>query len=124
MQEIARILEEIEREKKKRLDVVKVEVDPMEIMIHREQYKGLCMAEEIIREHMNNGGWIPVEERLPGNGETALCTDGHSIYLVEYEADSDAAFGDIDGITAWMPLPEPYRAVESDGEEGEKGRCR
>ena len=28
-----------------------------------EQYKGLRMAEEIIRKHMNDG-WIPVEERL------------------------------------------------------------
>lgn len=64
MQELEKILEEIELKKEKCLGVVKVEVDPMEIAIHREQYKGLRMAEEIIRKHMNDG-WIPVEERLP-----------------------------------------------------------
>ena len=114
MQEMYKILEEIEAKKKACLDIVKIEVDPLEITIHREQYKGLRMAEDIIRKHMTNDSWIPVEERLPGNGEIVLCTDGHSIYLVEYEADSDAAFGDIDGITAWMHLPDPYQPGESD----------
>ena len=68
---------------------------------------------EIIRKHMNDkaedGGWIPVEDRLPENGESVLCTDGEYIYLVEYDADLDAAFGDMDRIIAWQPLPEPYR---------------
>ena len=77
-------------------------------------------VEDVIVEYAKSGGWIPVWRCLPEDGGTVLCTDGHSIYLVEYEADSDAAFGDIDGITAWMPLPEPYRAVESDGEEGDE----
>ena len=64
--------------------------------------------ERNIRKHMNDG-WIPVEERLPENGESVLCTDGEYIYLVEYDADLDAAFGDMDRIIAWQPLPEPYR---------------
>ena len=59
-----KILEEIEMKKEKCLDIVRVEIDPMEIAIHREQYKGLRMAEDIIRKHMNDG-WIPMEERLP-----------------------------------------------------------
>ena len=64
MQELEKILEEIEQKKEKCLNVVKMEIDPMEITIHREQYKGLCMAEDSIRKHMNDG-WIPVEdERL------------------------------------------------------------
>ena len=61
MQELEKILEEIEMKKKKCLDIVRVEIDPMEITIHREQYKGLRMAEDIIRKHMNDG-WIPVEK--------------------------------------------------------------
>ena len=64
MQNLERILEEIEQKKEKCLNIVKIEVEPMEITTHRERYKGLCMAEEIIRKHMNDG-WIPVEERLP-----------------------------------------------------------
>lgn len=59
--------------------------------------------------------WIPVEERLPEDCEEVLCTDGKYIFLTEYEADLDAGFGDIDGIIAWMPLPESYNQAK--GEE-------
>lgn len=65
-------------------------------------------AEEIIRKYMNDG-WIPTEERMPEDGESVLCTDGKYVYLVEYDADLDAGFGDMDGIIAWQPLPEPYQ---------------
>lgn len=63
---------------------------------------------KIIRKHMNDG-WIPCEERLPEDGQSVLCTDGKYAYLVEYDADLDAGFGDMDDIIAWQPLPEPYR---------------
>ena len=66
-----KILEEIEMKKEKCLDIVRVEIDPMEIAIHREQYKGLRMAEDIIRKHMNDG-WIPMEERLPEDLSRAI----------------------------------------------------
>ena len=69
MQELEKILEEIEMKKKKCLDIVRVGIDPMEITIHREQYKGLRMAEDIIRKHMNDG-WIPMEKfGLPKSNE-------------------------------------------------------
>ena len=55
MQNLEKILEEIEQKKEKCLNIVKIEVEPMEITIHRERYKGLCMAEKIIRRHMNDG---------------------------------------------------------------------
>lgn len=79
----------------------------------REHIRMVDMVEvqEIIRSHMNdaeNDGWIPVDERLPEDGETVLCTDGEDIFLVEYEASLDVGFGDMDWITAWQPLPEPY----------------
>lgn len=74
MQKLEKILEEIEMKKKKCLDIVRVEIDPMEITIHREQYKGLRMAEDIIRKHMNDG-WISVDRELPPNAKHkgALC---------------------------------------------------
>ena len=75
--------------------------------------EGLLEARKIICKHMNDG-WIPVEERRPENGKTVLCTDGENIYLVEYDADLDAGFGDVDCITAWRPLPEPYRPERSE----------
>lgn len=72
---LEKILEEIEIKKKKCLDIVKIEVDPMEITIHREQYKGLRMAEDIIHKNMNDG-WIL---KLPCNvGDTVWDNDfGH-----------------------------------------------
>ena len=78
---------------------------------------GTRKVEEIIRRRLSgkdtdisaNTGWIPVEERLPEDGEEVLCSDGQNVFLVEYEADWDSEFGDLDGIIAWMPLPEPYR---------------
>lgn len=57
-----------------------------------------------------------MEERLPNNGQEVLASDGIYVYLVEYDADLDAAFGDTDNITVWQPLPEPYKADER--EEG------
>ena len=78
--------------------------------------EGLLEAQDIIRKHLSgkdtdvptNDGWIPVEEP-PEDGQTVLCTDGEYVYLVEYDADLDAPFGDMDGITHWQPRPEPYR---------------
>lgn len=79
------------------------------------------VIENIIRKHMNdgndinvttkddNGGWIPCEECLPEDGESVLCTDGEYVYLVEYDADSDTGFGDMDNMIAWRLLPEPCR---------------
>lgn len=78
------------------------------------RYEELVWCRNIIRSHMdevldNNDGWIPVGERLPEDGKEVLCTDGKYIYLVEYDADLDAAFGEVDGIIEWRPLPKPYK---------------
>lgn len=105
MREIEKILEEIdgmiERYKENpRLEVVDI-------------CYGLNQAKRIIRKRMYDG-WIPVEERLPEDGETVLCTDGEYVYLVEYDADLDAPFGDMDGITDWQSSPEPPERSEEE----------
>ena len=64
-----------------------------------------------------NDGWIPVEDRLPEDGKTVLCTDGEYVYLTEYDADLDAPFGDIDGIAHWQPSPEPHHPERSEDNE-------
>lgn len=58
--------------------------------------------------------WIPVEEYEPEDGQEVLCCDDRVVYLVEYQADWDAPFGDMDGIIAWRPLPETYRPGRSE----------
>ena len=84
MREIDKILEELEEKKKKCLDIVKIEIDPVEITIHREQYKGIRMAEDIIRKHANDG-WIPVEERLPKYKERCRNDDNGNQYMKRLE---------------------------------------
>lgn len=131
MQELEKILEEIEMKKKKCLDIVRVEIDPMEITIHREQYKGLRMAEDIIRKHMNNG-WIPVEERSPagyerigydkiGNKymrrlEIAYMTDAIEYVHGYYDGYKwmDKWYDIIENVVAWK-IHEPYRPERSEG---------
>lgn len=117
MQELEKILEEIEQRKAsaKKLMVKppqdkldKAANDTAEAFI--EAYKE---CQDIIRKYMNDktadDGWIPVEEYTPEDGQEVLCCDDKEVYLVEYQADWDAPFGDVDGVIAWQPLPEPYR---------------
>lgn len=79
-------------------------------------------AEEIIRQHMGNDGWIPVEERLPEMPKENPEFEGKKLelYLVTVRGTKYPfrAFWNgsdfTDGwtrcnVTAWCPLPEPYR---------------
>lgn len=62
-----------------------------------------------IRKHMNDG-WIPVEERLPAEGEEVLITTDVGliatgyIHCCEWMTDAEPDYP-----IAWRPLPEPYR---------------
>ena len=111
MQELEKILEEIKQEKLKHWDSSE--------RLETDKLIGWCFDKcaDIIRKYMGEG-WIPVKERVPEDGEEVLCSDGTNVFLVEYEEDWDSAFGDLDGIIAWMPLPEPY--LEDEVEKDEK----
>ena len=85
-------------------------------------------AAEIIRKHMN-AGWIPVEERLPEEPKENPVFDDKplELYLVDMGGSYPLrAFWNgkefTDGwsvlkVTAWMPLPEPYRPERSNDEK-------
>lgn len=65
--------------------------------------------------------WIPCSERMPNEDEEVLVTSSDGIYIAVYRITWDNKilwFDDVEGkslhnVTAWMPLPEPYK------EEGE-----
>ena len=130
MQELEKILEEIDQEKKNAALSIR----------HTTGYKAgqIRMAErieEIIRKHMNDG-WIPVEERLPEDDIEVLITyadvDNENETGIDITTYGYATLGGnklgykewrnpflyFKGnykVVAWRPLPEPYRP-ERNGE--------
>lgn len=67
-----------------------------------------------------NGGWIPVEERLPKAGEHVLVSFRSAGFLPATAIISEngrwsmlqgtKGFNDVtEDVIAWRPLPEPYR---------------
>ena len=122
MQELEKVLEEIENER-----------ESYEAVHVRSYEKGLRYARDIIRKHLSRenapettrpsrGGWIPVEERLPEEGqEVWVSTKTECVRRGTYTQ----SFGDrrlegficTDGFmwmntaNAWMPyvIPEPYQ---------------
>ena len=128
MQELEKILEEINEEIKSSIAFSSVFTD------------GLCRARNIIRKHMNDG-WIPVDDRLPEEHEegtdiydkntlAVMDTEYHMVsnlvnvtvydyenekYFVGADCTFDGEwcnFGLVTGnyeVIAWRPLPEPYR---------------
>lgn len=135
MQELEKILEEINEEIKSSIAFSSVFTD------------GLCRARNIIRKHMNDG-WIPVDDRLPEEHEegtdiydkntlAVMDTEYHMVsnlvnvtvydyenekYFVGADCTFDGEwcnFGLVTGnyeVIAWRPLPEPYRTERSEEE--------
>ena len=128
MQELEKILEEIEQRKTSAEKLIvkpphdkldQVANDTAEAFI--EAYKE---CQDIIRKHMNDG-WIPVEDALPEvDGFYIATMDGEIVDqeepftgLAEFENgkwidDED----DYRCVIAWRPLPDPYRPERSEGE--------
>ena len=104
MQELEKILEEIEKEQRS------YEAD------HAWNYaKGLEYAASIIRKHMNDG-WIPIDEDNIPDHEVLAC-DKYGNELIGYidivgygffceEGESGICMYDV---VAWMEKPEPYK---------------
>lgn len=86
---------------------------------------------DIIRKHMNDG-WIPVDERLPEVGEYVLGTNEYDeVMIYRYGWNSRHSrkmffheCGAAAIITAWMPLPEPYRPKSKTPEERQEWKER
>lgn len=105
MNVLEKILEEIDR------------LDDPYFVGYIDRYK----VKEIIRSHMDevkNDGWIPVEERLTEDERMVLvtCQTKKGIRSTN-RAYYDGAFwhgsGSMSSVTAWCPLPEPYKPDEN-----------
>ena len=133
MQELEKILEEIEQKIEKAEKIIvkpahdkldEVANDTAEAFI--EAYKE---CRDIIRKYMENDGWIPVEDRLPMRTLDEKINESYQKYLVFIDGvdgwDIDIAvydfwndkkwreahdgYGEIENVNAWRPLPEVYQ---------------
>ena len=110
MQELEKILEEVNRQ-------INEYVDHDYVRGSGDVVKGLSIAKSIIRKHMDDG-WIPVENALPEADSMVLvtCRTKKGIMSVN-RAYCDGMFwhgtGSMSGVIAWRPLPDPYHAERS-----------
>ena len=66
-----------------------------------------------------DNGWIPVEERLPEDERMVLVTCQtkkgiRSTNRAYYDGKFWHGSGSMSGVTAWQPLPEPYKEDKQD----------
>ena len=90
MQELEKILEEIDKEENKELSKLQFEVSQRSIDETREYIRGIRYAKDVIRKHMNDG-WIPVEKDLPNN-ESEVWVVLESTYGTGYRTYSSARY--------------------------------
>ena len=114
MQELEKILEEINRR-------INEYVDHDYVRGSGDVVKGLNIAKSIVRKHMNDG-WIPVDKNNVPDHEILACDryDNELIGYLGYNADAEEFVCESDEcimyqVIAWMEKPEPYRTERSDG---------
>ena len=66
------------------------------------------------KEEYANFDWSYMIENLPEYNEDVLVTNGIRIWVDSFDEDADGVYlsgtdSEIDGVTAWMPLPNPYK---------------
>ena len=146
MHELEKILEEIEAEFDRRIDIQLKIMAGLGDDVSRYGYgknleayqQGKLFVEDIIRKYMNDG-WISVDERLPMRTFDKKINESYQKYLVFIDGvdgwDIDIAvydfwndkkwreahdgYGEIENVIAWRPLPEPYHSERSDNHDGE-----
>ena len=118
MQELEKILEEIENTFKENIENIEDENGVHHFVI--DSFTATFLAKEIIRKHMNDG-WIPVEERIPevpDDMEDEYCPEFNVTIKGASRATTlkyspDGAWFDDSGqvyvVIAERPLPDLYR---------------
>ena len=79
--------------------------------MNRNEGVDACIREA--RKSEQQSGWIPVTERLPEDDAFVLvsCRTKRGVNGINRAYYMDGAWhgsGSMSGVTAWMPLPEPY----------------
>lgn len=129
MNVLEKILEEIEKRRGSYSRYSKSKIGKKSEKEISERITELGYVEEIIRSHMDevkNDDWIPVEEKLPEeSGYYMACIYNEEVddydfrktwfaYVDDYDMDESEwrELYDFERVTAWQPLPEPYKGGE------------
>lgn len=121
MQELEKILEEIEAE-----HPYKIRGDYDSYSQYNEAWQDAIDRVRVRLENFfkekENDGWIPVEERLPEDETMMLVTcqtkaGRRSVNRAWYGTGCWHGTGSMSGVIAWMPLPDPYSPERSSNEE-------
>lgn len=118
MQELEKILEEIENTFKENIENIEDENGVHHFVI--DSFTATFLAKDIIRKHMNDG-WIPVEERLPEDGQIVIISMYNNIKWVTIGSQCGGVWKPYNYITdlgidvkAWRYLPDPYRSEKGE----------
>ena len=90
---------------------------------HPDKWREACVViSEWLKSPEQEPKWIPVSERLPEENKTVIASTKYGVYPEarytkedgwEWAYESGADYWvELEYVTAWMPLPEPYREVE------------
>lgn len=83
-----------------------------------EQSGAYPISLEYAIEELSKYRWIPVSERLPERIDFYLISDEKETWLSLWDGKEWASVTNlglkIDGVLAWMPLPEPYEEEQDE----------
>ena len=110
------------------IKIVLVVAKKFEITVQGEEFteekckEAVEIATEALSSSENPNKWIPVSERYPTdvNKEYLVCyEDGFiTIEFLFLDGDGHPFFSEMElGVIAWMPLPEPYKAIPTGAEK-------
>ena len=66
----------------------------------------------VTHEYPPKTRWIPVSERLPEYGTQVLAIHKDGDYEINHVIDEEDGEWFLNGVIAWMPLPEPYKGEQ------------
>lgn len=102
------------------IDARAVREEAMTIYWALKKYEDTGLTPEGIERLKEQHRWIPVEERLPEEDDRVILCTIHGIvkegtyterygYAMRKGFFTETCFEELCDVTAWMPLPEPYR---------------
>ena len=79
--------------------------------------------------YVNDQKWIPVTKRLPKQNQIVIVTEDGEVKICTYELCYGYGYGFYGSrgkVTAWMPLPEPYKGgtANVDSITGRENTCK